>query len=287
MLLISSPIPFIYITPAPPEEIHSETYSPIPSAKPDVEDDGYRAKQLSLPPLARTSPWYSSPLRPADCPPHTGLSRDEFYSLPNVSREQRANIGAQKIPGLPKELALKSQRLKERTVERRARFLSKVKGSPRIAAISILKVSLESPTTAHCSILPHGTESEFSALEVVAENPEHLIIVDSTTNPGWDEQVERGLLITKQSPTSSKFHRAVPKKSRRIPPSLDEITARLKPVHVSSTKDYSQSRLPNFLKASSLSPGSTGDQLKTVPVRSLALNDEKFDTTCAAIYPAS
>lgn len=116
MLSIDSPLPSIRITPAPPEKDNPEPQSPIPPAKLDVEDDGYRAKWLSLPPLADTSLRHSSPLRPASCPPrHKGLSRDQFNSLLAVSRDQRANLGTQKKPDLRKELALKSQALKQRT----------------------------------------------------------------------------------------------------------------------------------------------------------------------------
>lgn len=128
--------------------------------------------------------------------------------------------------------------------------------------------------TAHCPISPLGFESEFSTLEVAAANLGDLVVANPPTNPESHEQVGRGLLIAKQPLTSSKFPRSVPKKPGHITPSLDEITARLKPVHVSSTKDCSRSQLPNFLKALSPSP-------KTVPVRSFTLNDEKFDTTFA------
>lgn len=115
MLSINSPLPSIRITPAPLEKVYTEPYSPIPSAKLDGEDDGYRAKWLSLPLLANTSPWHPSPLHRAGCPPHKGLSRDQFNSLLNVSRDQRANLGTQKKPDLRTELVLKSQALKQRT----------------------------------------------------------------------------------------------------------------------------------------------------------------------------
>lgn len=163
------------------------------------------------------------------------------------------------------------------TVERRTRFLSKVNKPLCTATISIPELS----QTAHRSISPRAFKSECSAPEVAAENSEDLVVANAPTIPGWDEQVERGLLIAEQPPS------VIPKKSRRTPPSLNEITARLKPVPVSSKNDCSRSRLPDFLKALSLSPGSTDDQIKTVPVRSLALNDEKFDTTFAqqVIHP--
>ena len=115
MLLINSPIPTIRITPAPPEKSRPDPYSPFSSAKLDIEDDGYRANRLSLPPLANSSLWHSSPLRPADCQRHKGLSRDQFNTLLKVSRDQRAKFGSQKVPDLRRELALKNQSLKQRT----------------------------------------------------------------------------------------------------------------------------------------------------------------------------
>jgi hypothetical protein len=135
--------------------------------------------------------------------------------------------------------------------------------------------------TAHRSISPRGFKSECSAFEVEAGNSEDLVVVNAPTILGWDEQVERGLLVAEQPLAKPKFPSAMLKKSRRTPPSLNEITARLKPVHVSFKNDCSRSRLPDFLKALRLSPGSTDDQIKTFPVRSLALNEGKFDTTFA------
>ena len=111
MLSISSPIPSIRITPPPPEKNYPEPYSPIPPAMLDVEDDGYRPNRL-MPPLLAA--WHSSPLHPVDSPPDKGLGRDQFSSLLKLSRDQRAMLGSQEIPDLRKELALKSQSLKQR-----------------------------------------------------------------------------------------------------------------------------------------------------------------------------
>jgi len=162
------------------------------------------------------------------------------------------------------------------TVERRAHFLSKVNDPSRTVTTSIL----EAPPLVHCSIPPRNFESELSILEG-AENSEDLTIVDPPTNPGWSKLVGHGLLTAEQPLESPKFPPAMPKRSRCIPPSLNEITARLKLVHVSFERDCSRSRLPNFLKASSVSLGSTDDRIKTVSVRSLALNGARFNTTFA------
>jgi hypothetical protein len=220
--------------------------------------------------LPPSFPWHSSPLRPVNCPPHKGLDGDQFNSMLKVSRDQRAKFGSQKEPDLRRELALKNQSLKQ--LERRSRFLSKV------SEHSIAVVPLESPATPHCSISPRRFESDYSALHIAAENSEDLVI-NSPANLGWEEQAECDLLIAEPL-AGSKFS---PNKSRRTPPSLDEITARLKPVYVSSKKDCSRPRLPNFLKASSLSSGPADDLIKTLPVRSLALNDEMFDPTFAQV----
>lgn len=157
------------------------------------------------------------------------------------------------------------------TVERRARFLSKVDEPSWIA----IPVALE---TAHHSMSPRVFESEYSAHDIAAENSEDLVI-NSPALPGLEEQAECGPFIAERPLASSKSPPAMSNKSRRTPPSLDEITARLKPVSVPSKQDYSRPRLSNFLKASSLSSGPADDQIKTIPVRSLALNDEMFDAT--------
>ncbi|KAF8446130.1 hypothetical protein L210DRAFT_3529126 [Boletus edulis BED1] len=261
MLLFGSPIPSICITPAPPEEIRPDPYSPFSSEILDVEDDEYRTNRLSLPPLP---PWQSSSLRPASRL-RQGLTQYQFISLLKVSRHQRAKFGLQKVPDLRKELALKSQALKQ--LDRRARFLSKL-GGPSTVTLSIPEVP---PSCC-------GFKPEYSPLEIAAEISEDSVVVNSP-NPAWDKWVECAPLIAEQPLASSTFPPAMPlRKSSRIPPSLDEITARLKPVHVSSKRDCSPSRLPTFLKASSMSPASTDHQIKTLPVR-LALNDETCDTS--------
>ena len=241
--------------------------------------------------------WHSLPLRPADRPPRgQGLSRDlEFNTLLKVSREQRAKLRTQKVPDLRNQSPLQNQNLEQRmcflsprskvesqrnleAVERRTRFLSKVKDLSCAPTTSIPEVPPHSPTIVYCSMSLRGFESEFSAFEVTAEISQDLAVVTPSTNRGWNEH---DILIPKQPLKNSQFPPAMPKISRHISPTLDEITSRLKPAHRSYNKGCSQSQLPHFLKAPSSSPGSADNQIRTLPVRSLALNDEKFNTILA------
>lgn len=134
--------------------------------------------------------------------------------------------------------------------------------------MSIPDAPLRSPTLGYRPMPSHRFGSEFSTLKIAVENDQDLNAVSSFPDQ-WDEH---GLPIPHFLP-------AEPKISRDVLPTLEEITTRLKPAHRSRNKDCSQSRLPLFLKAQRLSRGSADNQIKNFPVRSLALNDEMFNTT--------
>ncbi|KIJ68234.1 hypothetical protein HYDPIDRAFT_179421 [Hydnomerulius pinastri MD-312] len=289
----SSPLPYICVSPASPERQYPEPYSPFPSAEADPEgDDGFRAKHLTPPPLATASPRHSSPLRPANCPIPKGLNREQFDLLLKASRERKALLGSQKTVDLRKELALKNQRNKQ--LERRARFLSKVKEPPSPTAVSTPKTPPESPSIFHCSLPSPGLESPLSVFESAAKGPGNLLDIDSDTHHGWVEQVEFRLPIGKQSnaATKAKARPATQTKSKKVAPSLDEITARLsgspfarssaKPTESTDKHSNSSSRLPNFLKtarrlSSTPAPAESRPKINVgrlhLPVRSLSMND--------------
>jgi len=199
MLSTSPPIPSIRITPAPQVKVYPEPYSPIPSSKPDADDDAYRAKWLSVPPI--TLPWRSSPLRPTDS--QRGLGRDQLDSLLSLSRDQRARLGMQMTPDLRKELVLKNQRLKQ--LERRAVFLSRVKAV-------VCDAPLKSPI---CPILPRAFESG-----VVAKDSADEALVGFSPNLGSNRQAEFGLTLSIQPFMNLKSPPPLTMKSRRAPPSL-------------------------------------------------------------------
>ncbi|KIJ21574.1 hypothetical protein PAXINDRAFT_65019 [Paxillus involutus ATCC 200175] len=292
MLSASSPLPFICVSPASPEKDFPEPYSPIPSAKLDRHegDDGFRAKHLTPPPVAIASPWNSSPLRPADCPSPKGVDREQFDLLLKASRDRRALLGTQKTPDLRKELALKNQRTKQ--LERRARFLFKVKEPPSPTAVSTPKTPPESPSIFHCSLPSPGLKSPLSAFESVVKGSETLLDIDytsSNTRQGWVEQVEFLLPTGGQPHTATKANMklapSTQTKSKKGVPSLDEITARLKLADQPAKQSNCQSRLPNFLKTASRlsSPALAEARPKLnvgrlhLPVRSLSMDDAKFD----------
>jgi len=117
---MTTPVPEISISLAPPEEILEEPYSPFSPTffiMPDDDDDAFRPKHLS-PPAAVTSPRFArqlSPLRPLDAPVMgAGLGRERFEAMLKASKERSAAAGAKKAANLRKEIALKAHKSKQR-----------------------------------------------------------------------------------------------------------------------------------------------------------------------------
>ncbi|KAF9229509.1 hypothetical protein BS17DRAFT_24971 [Gyrodon lividus] len=288
----TSPVPSICISLASPEKGYPEPYSPITFGKLDGEGgDGFRAKHLTPPPKAIASPIHSSPLRPADCPVPKGVNRDQFELLLKASRDRRALLGTQKTPDLRKELALKNQRNKQ--LERRAHFLSKVKEPLSPTAVSTPKMLPESPSIFHCSVPSPEPKSPNLAFESVMKGSENLLdinYIDSKIHQGWVEQVEFLLPVGKQpyaaAKANTKLAPTTQTKSNKATPSLDEITARLKPADKSTKQSNCQSRLPSFLKTasrlSSPAPAEARHKISVgrlqLPIRTLSMNDAKFHT---------
>jgi hypothetical protein len=117
-LQMKSSIPEISISPAPPEAISAEPYSPFSSASfviPDV-DESFRPHHLTPPPTLISScfPRQLSPLRPPDSPVvSTGLKRERFEALLRASKERSAAVGKKKAADLRKEIALKTHKSKQ------------------------------------------------------------------------------------------------------------------------------------------------------------------------------
>lgn len=237
---IGTSIPHICISPASPVKSYPEPYSPFLSASnTDKDDSGYRPQSLSpqyhFPAI---SPRHSSPLRPADCPPPRELHRDQFDLLLEVSRDKRAVLGSRKVPDLRKELAIRNQRTKQ--LERRAFFLSRIQ-EPALSTGS--KTPVESPGTNHCTLpsLGLGLPSLYSSVE------EHDGWIGKHI-PGRHtclEQADCRLPISKPE--------ADLKLGRRRLPSLEEIIARVGPLHpppsMASKPVFTTPRLPMFLRS--------------------------------------
>ncbi|KIM67128.1 hypothetical protein SCLCIDRAFT_108833 [Scleroderma citrinum Foug A] len=218
-----SPIPFICISPASPKKTRTVFHSPLPDDDPEVDDSGFRAKHLTPPP--NMSPRYPPPLRSSTYPIPKGLHHDQFDQLLKASRERRATLGAQKAPDLRKELAVKNQKNKQ--LERRALFLSKLSEPPSPTATVTPKTPPESPAILHCCLPSPGLESPLAVFESVTKD---ACDAPAGRAQGWVEQIDFRLPISIQSRSAGETQNAGSKRpgtARKFLPSLDEITARM------------------------------------------------------------
>ncbi|KAG5337006.1 hypothetical protein C0989_011215 [Termitomyces sp. Mn162] len=196
-----STLPEICISFAPPQEAVAEPYSPFSAtcATP-IDDDAFRSVHLTPPPTLTVSP-----LRPSDNATVQGLRRERFEDLIQTARERNLVLGFKKGCDLRKEIALKAHKNKQ--VERRALFLSKVLAPPSPTSALTAKTLPESP--AHYSLPSPGLVSPFAMFESSSEDAKNGVL--SRGHEPWVEQVD---LRTSQSHIST-------------PPSLDQISARM------------------------------------------------------------
>jgi hypothetical protein len=114
---MKSSIPEISISPAPPEAIPEDPYSPFSPASfviPDVDDESFRPHHLTPPPTSPRFPRQLSPFRPPDSPVvSSGLKRERFEALLRASKERSAAVGTKKAADLRKEIALKAHKSKQ------------------------------------------------------------------------------------------------------------------------------------------------------------------------------
>ncbi|EKM60927.1 uncharacterized protein PHACADRAFT_247154 [Phanerochaete carnosa HHB-10118-sp] len=242
-----SPVPEISISLASPEEPVPEPFSPFstsgfgsPCTPATPEDnDGFRSTLLSPPPTSPRFPRQLSPLRPVDVPVcGKGIERERFEQLLRASRERNASVGGKKSPDLRKEIALKVHRNKQ--VERRALFLSKVQAPPSPRSTLLPKTPPESPALFHYSLPSPGLRSPLTAFadEELAKPRE-----------SWVEQVDFRLPeqdCVKPPPRSASLFR-----TQKLP-SLEQITAHLSNQAVShddvGPRSRRTARLPAFLQ---------------------------------------
>lgn len=121
MDILSSPIPQISISLAPPEEIPVEPYSPFATAGaftlPYDDDDAFRPVHLTPPPTHTSFRKPLSPLRrsstPTEAPKPTGKGLDQarFAALLNSSKE-KVTVKKDAVD-LRKEVALKAHQNKQ------------------------------------------------------------------------------------------------------------------------------------------------------------------------------
>lgn len=240
-MVLAAELPQISISLAPPEEVIAEPVSPFSWPKVTDNDDGFRPTHLTPPPthlkFASTLP---SPLGRSESQ-EKGLERERFEALLRASRERNAYSGGKKDGGLRKEIALKAHKNKQ--VERRALFLSKVLAPPSPTATTQPVTPPDSPALFHFRFPSPGLVSPLALFESLNE--------DSPSGPlsypvdPWVEQVDYRLPNQKSSTEGRKFM-----KSTKPLPSLEQISARLGPnaIRISSSESTGRtSRLPNFL----------------------------------------
>ncbi|KAJ3827006.1 hypothetical protein EV361DRAFT_842698 [Lentinula raphanica] len=244
-MVLAMELPQISISLAPPEEPIVEPFSPFSWVKASInDDDGFRSTHLTPPPThLRFSPNLPSPLGPVNDKAR-GLERDRFEALLKATRERNAYSGGQKDGDLRKEIALKAHKNKQ--VERRALFLSKVLAPPSPTAVSQPVTPPDSPALFHFRFPSPGLVSPLALFESLNE--------DSPTGPlsypidPWVEQVDYRL--PHQKAAASNKIKATKYTNHKKLPSLEEITARLGPNHVrisSSESNGRTTRLPGFL----------------------------------------
>ncbi|KAH9486744.1 hypothetical protein JR316_0000809 [Psilocybe cubensis] len=214
----SSPIPQISISLAPPEVPPIEPSSPFSSLAFNTiqDDDGFRAVHLTPPPTISSfkrvlSP--RSPLNPDPAKQSKGLDNDRFQALLNATKERSAYSGGKKDVDLRKEIALKVHKNKQ--LERRALFLSKVQAPPSPTATVTPKTPPESPAIFHYSLPSPGLVSPLALFESLNEDR-------GAVPHTWIEQVD--FRLPEEQSKQSKYEKVGPP---RALPSLDQISARL------------------------------------------------------------
>ncbi|KAF9056366.1 hypothetical protein BJ165DRAFT_1522282 [Panaeolus papilionaceus] len=216
MHLLSSPIPSIEISLAPTEESTFEPYSPFTplfSANTD-EEDGFRALHLTPPPTVSDFKRVHSPLRPNNATGNVddgkGLDTQRFQTLLRATKDRPT---LKKDVDLRKEIAQKAHKNKQ--MERRALFLSKVLAPPSPTATTLPKTPPESPAIFHYSLPSPGLVSPLALFETLGENKDSAPKI-------WVEQVDFRLPEGAAKPVQQQ-----PMKPISGLPSLDQISARL------------------------------------------------------------
>ncbi|CDO72385.1 hypothetical protein BN946_scf184977.g84 [Trametes cinnabarina] len=263
MPLALSPVPEISISLASPEEPTPEPFSPFSQCSFLSDDqDSFRPTLLSPPPPVAVSPRQLSPLRPKDAPiTGKGLEREKFEALLQASRQRNSALGSKKSTDLRKEIALKVHRNKQ--MERRALFLSKVQAPPSPSATFTPVTPPESPAVFHYSLPSPGLASPLEMFEALQLGK---LPVEVPCQP-WVEQVDFRLPedVSRNAPTKSAPAASPHKRKPQPLPSLDQITARLSlNGHVAAPAQEppvrTSKRLPSFLRTAR-----TGGQPSTPP----------------------
>ncbi|KAK0505881.1 hypothetical protein EDD18DRAFT_1342233 [Armillaria luteobubalina] len=231
-MAIAVPLPQISISPAPPQEVSEEPFSPFAwaVAPPDGEKESFRPIHLSPPPVNSRFVRQLSPLRPSEAPVSgKGLERGRFEALLRASKER--NTAA---------------------IERRALFLSKILAPPSPTATCLPKTPPESPAIFHYTLPSPGLVSPLALFDSLNNDKSGTGPLTYPREP-WIEQVDFRLPsppkdgLTSSAPATIAIYEPQPPKPL---PSLDQITARLSTQRLPSSEGNSiarTTRLPAFL----------------------------------------
>jgi len=218
--VIVAHIPHISISPAPPPEPVIEPYSPFHTVAFAPDNDTFRPTHLTPPPTGpqRFSVNQPSPLRPVESRENKGLDLSRFQALLRASKDR--NSSSKKENDLRKEIALKAHKNKQ--LERRAMFLSKVMAPPSPTATSTPKTPPDSPALFHYRLPSPGLISPLSLFDSLNDD----CLREPIEPIMWVEQVDfklsAGLLQPKAPPSEQSLPPVNPL------PSLDQISARMR-----------------------------------------------------------
>lgn len=107
MSCLSSPIPFISISPAPEEDPIVEPFSPFSALSvPSSDQNAFRPSHLT-PPISITS--FKRPLSPVP-PVGRGLESQKFQSLLAASKQRRVSGGSNQSINFRKEIAMNAHK---------------------------------------------------------------------------------------------------------------------------------------------------------------------------------
>lgn len=210
---LSSPIPFISISPPPEEDPIVEPFSPFSALPvPPTDQNAFRPSHLTPPATITSFKRSLSPLHPIPADGQ-GLESQKFQILLAASKHRKVSAGSDQSVNFRKEIAIRAH--KNGHADRRALFLSKLQAPP---SPTIPKTPLESPEIFHHSLPSPGLESSLTLFESWSGN--HADDVPQT----WVEHADFGLLDEQSKPNPS-LNRSSTKPACGIP-SLDQISAR-------------------------------------------------------------
>ncbi|CAE6417136.1 unnamed protein product [Rhizoctonia solani] len=207
VLRVSSPlspsrsVPSIYVSPA---DSPSRTDTPLLEPSSPEESLSSRSNHLLPPPVV--SP-HRRALSPAKAMDKQGLDQATFQDLLIANRERSSKRLVCPADRLRREVVVKAHHTKQ--LERRALFLSRITAPPSPTSTETAVTPPESPAIFHFSLPSPGLASPLELFETV------------TSRERWIEEVDYN-----KKPLRTPARDAFP--TARLP-SLDQITARLRP----------------------------------------------------------